>query len=157
MCWSTRTHLLHQQRLFQAKPQSSMGTKRQCQTPSGALTPHASSLVGPDSGRKRGLFGSPHGTARLGRNLHKPLARSSRVLVQNGAEQNDESRTVPDTQQVSQTQPLPIRVKAAPSHLRQTPPSSEKNNHQRRTILMEQRPKRSPHSAAPARVVIQQP
>ena len=49
---------------------------------------------------------------------------SSRVLVQNGAERNDESGTVPpDAQQVSQTQPPPIRVEAASINLRQTLPA----------------------------------
>ena len=49
----------------------------------------------------------------------------SRVLVQNGVEQTDESGIVPDAQQVSQTQPMPNRVKAAPSDLRQTLPAGK--------------------------------
>ena len=52
-----------------------MGDERECETSSGALAPHPGSLVGPDNARRRGLFGSPYGEARLERNLHKPLAR----------------------------------------------------------------------------------
>ena len=70
---------------------------------------------GPDSGRKRGLFGSPSGKARLGRNLHKPLARSVTCAP---AERSRTQRRLKVP--VSQTQPLPIRVKAARSNLSQT-------------------------------------
>ena len=62
------------------------------------------------------LRGSPDGTARLGRHLHKPLA----CIVTCA---RTERGAVPDSQQVSQTQPLPIRAKAAPNNLRQTPPA----------------------------------
>ena len=60
-------------------PIKAVGAKRQCQTPSGALTLHSGSLAKPDRGRKRGLFGSLSGTASLGRNLHKPLAKIRHV------------------------------------------------------------------------------
>ena len=89
-------------------PDKAVGAKRQCEIPSGALTPRPGSFVGPDSGRKKdGAYTN-----------RRPA--SSRAVVQNGAEQNDESGTVPDTSQVSQTQPPPLRVKAASSNLRQT-------------------------------------
>ena len=67
----------------------------------------------------------------------------SRVLVQNGVEQTDESGIVPDAQQVSQTQPMPNRVKAAPSDSRQTLPAGETTTAARfwwNSVL-----KRSPH------------
>ena len=37
---------------FRPNPLKAVGAKRQCQTPSGALTPHPGSLASPDSGRK---------------------------------------------------------------------------------------------------------
>ena len=75
--------------------------------------PHPGSFVGFDIGEKEAcLEAQPAQTA--GQNRH----------VQSGkTEQNDESGTIPDTQQVPQTQPPPIRVKAAPSNLGQTLPS----------------------------------
>ena len=80
-------------------PIKAEGAKRQCQTPSGALTPHPGNLLGPKVGEKRGLFGSlcQKPLARAGRSRAHTSSwpESSRVLVHNGAEQNDESGNSP--------------------------------------------------------------
>ena len=56
-------------------PDKAMGDGRQCETSSGALTNHPGSFAGPTVGEKEACLEVPPGTARLGRNLHKPLAR----------------------------------------------------------------------------------
>ena len=75
-------------------PDQAMGAGRQCETPSGAHT-SPRYLCSSDKAGKRGLFESPEGSERLGRNLHKPLAKRSQA----------KRRVRNSTQQVSQTQP----------------------------------------------------
>ena len=100
-----------------------VGATRQCQTPPGALTPHPGSLVGPTVGEKEACLEVFVEQQDWDETNTSHWPESSRVLVLNGVEPTDESGTVPDTQQVSQTQPMPVRVTAAPGNLRQTPPA----------------------------------
>ena len=103
-------------------PSEAVGAERQCQTPSGAHT-YPSSFLTPTVGENDSCMDALMQQQDWDETYRRHWPESSRLFVQNGPEQNDESETVPDTQQVSQTQPPPMRVRAAASNLRQTSPA----------------------------------
>ena len=129
-CQTTRTHILHPQRLRSSQiaiqkimtaptrpwEQYDSATRRRVRS-------HLiRAAVGPD-GRERDLCDSPDGTARFGRNQRKPLAR---IVTFARAERSPSKRRARNSSRYAVSQTPPVRVKA-PSNLVQTQPPPPQN------------------------------